>query len=419
MSRKLGTTGVAVAVVFFGLVGTGGVAAAAPTPLVLDLSQGAAFTILGHSCGGIQETVYANGFDATTGFPTGVVDLQTACGGSGRGGGYHSTTYTASADVMWDFTATEVSTAVPATGAAAPGFAATDSNGNQIYDSGSSAYLLLASGFTPTPRVTGISTTEGPAGGGTPVVISGTGFTGATQVSFGTTPATSFTITDDNSITAMSPVAPAGQFDVTVTSAGGTDATGAFDLFTFVVAPTITSLRPASGPLQGGNQVVITGTGLAAVTSVSIGGNYAPILSQSDTSITVTAPSGEGVDNQRLTVSSVGGTASAGYAYKAPALCGSGCVFTSPGTASGTTGVPFSFTVSASGGVTPTFTEKGKLPKGITFVDNFDGTATLSGTPVNIGHKVAAGTYRDKIKAIFTYGTATRTITQALTLTVS
>lgn len=419
MIRKLITTGAAMAAVFLGLVGSGGVAAAAPTPLVLDLSQGAAFTILGHSCGGIEETVFANGFDTTTGFPTGVVDLQTTCGGSGRGGGSHSTTYTASADVMWDFTATVVSTAVPATGAAPAGFAATDANGNQVYDSGSSAYLLLAPGFTPTPRVTGISATEGSAGGGTPVVISGTGFTGATQVSFGTTPATSFTITDDSSITAVSPVAPAGQVDVTVTSAGGTDATGAFDLFTFVAAPTITSLRPASGPLQGGNQVVITGTALAAVTSVAIGGNYAPILSQSDTSITVTAPPGEGVDSQRLTVSSVGGTASAGYAYTAPDLCGSGCVFTSPGSASATTGVPFSFTVSASGGVTPTFTEKGRLPRGVTFVDNFDGTATLSGTPVNIGRKMAAGTYRDRIKATFAYGTATRTVTQAFTLTVS
>jgi len=261
--------------------------------------------------------------------------------------------------------------------------------------------------------------TVGPASGGTSVVISGTGFTGATQVDFGTTPAASFSITNDHSITAVAPVAPAGQVDVTVTSAGGTDATGAFDLFTFVAAPVIASLSPNSGPLQGGNQVVISGTGLAAVTSVYFGGIYAFVSSQSDTSITVTAPAGEGVDSTTVTVSSVGGTASAGYTYTAPDLCGTGCVFTSPNTASATTGVPFSFTVSATGGVIPTFKEGGRLPHGVTFVNNYDGTATLSGTPVNTPLRVAAGTYLLKIKATFAYGTAVKYVTQILTLTVS
>lgn len=419
MISKSLTAGVAVLAMSAGLAGFGGVAGAASTPTALDLTQSQAFSILGASCGGIQETVYANGFDPTSGFPTGVVDLKTSCGGSGRGGGYHTTTYTASADVTWDWTATVVSTAVPATGAAVPGFSATDANGNQVYDSGSSAFLLLASGFTPTPRVTGISVTQGPATGGTSVVITGTGFTAASAVSFGGVPASSFTITGDTSIAAVAPAAPAGPVDVTVTSAGGTDVTGAFDVFTFVAAPTISGLSPASGPLQGGNQVVISGTNLAAVTSVTFGGIPTYPSAQSDTSLTVTAPAGEAVDNTSVTVTSVGGTASASYAYTAANLCGTGCVFTSPATAVATTGVPFSFTVSANGGVTPTFLEKGKLPRGVTFVDNFDGTATLSGTPTTVGHKVAAGTYRDKIRATFAYGTASKTITQVFVLTVS
>ena len=86
---------------------------------------------------------------------------------------------------------------------------------------------------------------------------------------------------------------------------------------------------------------------------------------------------------------------------------------------SAATGVPFSFTVSATGGVVPSFAEKGRLPNGVTFVDDFDGTATLSGTPVGLGHPSAAGTYRMKIRAVFAYGTASRTIAQTLTLTVS
>jgi len=401
-----------------GLVGFGGVAGATSTPLALDLNQPQAFSILGHSCGGIQETVYANGFDPTSGFPAGVVDLKTSCGGSGRGGGYHTTTYTASADVTWDWTATVVSSTVPAVGAAIPGFSATDANGNQVYDSGSSAFLLLAPGFTPAPRVTAISVTQGPASGGTSVVITGTGFTAATAVGFGGVSASSFTVTGDTSITAVAPAAPAGPVDVTVTSAGGTDATGAFDVFTFVAAPTIAGLTPASGPLQGGNLVVITGTGLAAVTSVTFGGIPTYPSAQSDTSLTVTAPAGEAVDSTSVTVTSVGGSASTSYTYPAPDLCGTGCVFTSPATAVATTGVPFSLTVSASGGVTPTFVEKGTLPTGVSFVDNFDGTATLSGTPTVVGLKSPAGTYRVKIRATFAYGTATKSIKQFLVLTV-
>ena len=39
-------------------------AASAASPIRLYLGQGAAFSILGHSCGGIQEKVYATGFAA-------------------------------------------------------------------------------------------------------------------------------------------------------------------------------------------------------------------------------------------------------------------------------------------------------------------------------------------------------------------
>jgi hypothetical protein len=44
-------------------------------------------------------------------------------------------------------------------------------------------------------------------------------------------------------------------------------------------------------------------------------------------------------------------------------------------------GSPGSFTVTTSGTPTPTLTRTGALPAGVTFVDNYDGTATLAGTP--------------------------------------
>ena len=76
--------------------------AEAGNPIALALPQGDAFSILGHSCGGIQEQTYATGFGAG-GLPGGDVYMQTRCGGSGRGGGYKTTTYSAWADVVWDW----------------------------------------------------------------------------------------------------------------------------------------------------------------------------------------------------------------------------------------------------------------------------------------------------------------------------
>src|SRR5689334_5152550 len=73
------------------------------TPVALLLPQSTAFSILGHSCGGIQEQAFATGFSSLNGDPMGDVYIQTRCGGSGRGGGYHVTTYSAWVAVTWDF----------------------------------------------------------------------------------------------------------------------------------------------------------------------------------------------------------------------------------------------------------------------------------------------------------------------------
>ena len=80
------------------VLGLTATAEAAPASLVL--SQGAAFSILGHSYGGILEKPYATGFASGTGYPTGAVYMSTSCGGSGRGGAGGSTLYSAWANVI-------------------------------------------------------------------------------------------------------------------------------------------------------------------------------------------------------------------------------------------------------------------------------------------------------------------------------
>jgi hypothetical protein len=79
-------------------------AASAFTDVSLSVPQATAFAALGHSCGGIQEQVFATGFDLTTGYPAGDVYLSTHCSGSGHSSPTH--TYSAWLAVTWDFSGT-------------------------------------------------------------------------------------------------------------------------------------------------------------------------------------------------------------------------------------------------------------------------------------------------------------------------
>ncbi len=71
-----------------------------------------------------------------------------------------------------------------------------------------------------TPTVTSISPVAGPAAGGTLVAMTGTGFTGALLVGFGSTQASSISVLSDTSLVAVSP-AGTGNVNVTVVTPGG------------------------------------------------------------------------------------------------------------------------------------------------------------------------------------------------------
>jgi alpha-tubulin suppressor-like RCC1 family protein len=71
------------------------------------------------------------------------------------------------------------------------------------------------------PTVTNVQPNTGPKAGGTTVIISGTGFTNATEVSFEGVSATSFSVLSATSISAVSP-AGSGSVFITVTTPAGT-----------------------------------------------------------------------------------------------------------------------------------------------------------------------------------------------------
>lgn len=170
------------------------------------------------------------------------------------------------------------------------------------------------------PTVSSVSPPSGPPGGGTTIVITGTNFTGATNVTIGGSNATSYTVMSATSISATTPAHAAGAVDVVVTTPGGT-ATGT-NLFTYVVAtpPTISSVAPPNGPVTGGTSITITGTNFAGTNSVTVGGTAVTGFTvMSATTITATtAAHAAGVVDVVVTNADGSGTGTGLFTYLAP-----------------------------------------------------------------------------------------------------
>ena len=198
--------------------------------------------------------------------------------------------------------ATSITATAPAHAAGAVDVTVTTPSGTSTT---SSADLFTYQGV---PTVTGLSPGSGPLAGGTSVSITGSNFTGATAVNFGSSAASGVTVNSATSITATAPAHAAGAVDVTVTTPGGTSTTSSADLFTYQGVPTVTGLSPGSGPLAGGTSVSITGSNFTGATAVNFGGSAASgVTVNSATSITATAPA-HAAGAVDVTVTTPGGT---------------------------------------------------------------------------------------------------------------
>ncbi|MFM7253605.1 MAG: beta strand repeat-containing protein, partial [Ilumatobacteraceae bacterium] len=146
--------------------------------------------------------------------------------------------------------------------------------------------------YVARPVVSQLTPASGTWRGGTTVVINGSNLTGALEVSFGSTAATTFTVNSASQITATAPASVvAADVFVTVRTVGGTSATGTDSTYTyFIPRPVVTSVTPSFGLLAGGNQVTIVGTDLDELQSVTIGGAAAAVVSGTATQIVVTVP---------------------------------------------------------------------------------------------------------------------------------
>jgi Putative Ig domain/Beta-propeller repeat len=230
----------------------------------------------------------------------------------------------------------------------------------------------LPSGVTFVDNGNGTGTLAGTAatgtGGAYAISLKATNTAGSTTQSFTLTVNEAASITSTNTTTLTA--GTAGTF--TVTTRG-------------FPKPSLSE----TGGLPSGVTFVDNGNGtatLAGTPGAATGGNY---------TLNFTAHNGIGTDgSQSFTL----------VVHQPSAI-------TSTNNTSCQVGIACTFTVTATGVPTPTLSETGTLPGGITFVDNGNGTATLAGTPA-VG---SGGVFALSMKAT----NVAATVTQSFTLTIA
>ncbi|MBI3173792.1 MAG: IPT/TIG domain-containing protein [Chloroflexi bacterium] len=253
------------------------------------------------------------------------------------------------------------------------------------------------------PSITNITPNSGPVAGGTSVVITGTGFTGATGFTFGGTNATC-TVISDTQINCTAPSHTAGAVDVVVTVPGGSaTSVGGFTY----IATAITGMNPTSGPTSGGTTVVITGTGFTGATGFTFGGTNASCAVNSDTQITCTTPAHTaGPVDVVVTVPGGSATSVGGFTYIPATL-----TLTASGAATIKPGDPYVYTFNYTTSPTPFNAQvKFTLPGHATFVSNTGGFTCAEAAGVvtcDLGAITANGSFTvtvqvDKLKKVNT-----------------
>jgi hypothetical protein len=264
------------------------------------------------------------------------------------------------------------------------------------------------------PAITSAASTTFVAGSSGSFTITTSGTPAAALSETGSLPAgVSFVDNGNGTATLSGTAAASGVYPFSITASNGVspNASQSFTL-TVETAPSITSASSTTFVAGSSGELTVTTQGL-------------PTASLSESGV---LPTGVTFTDNGDGTATLAGTPTAGGSYPITITASNGVspnasqpftltvdsapAITSGGSATFTESVDSSFTVVSTGTPTPSLSETGSLPSGLSFNDNGDGTATLSGTPAD----GSSGTYLVAVTASNGVGEAA---TQDLTITVN
>jgi hypothetical protein len=176
---------------------------------------------------------------------------------------------------------------------------------------GSSASATYTYDPPPPPTVYDLVPDHGPLQGGNEIELYGWDLGDATEVRFGDT-AADFVVLDDTVIHAVVPPgAEVGLVDVVVTGPTGSSAPVQYRYDEPPAKPTVSSVTPSSGPMEGGTIVTISGEHLGTADAVLFGTTPADFGVLDDGTLIATTPPTANAGLVDVRVHSPGGTSDA------------------------------------------------------------------------------------------------------------
>ena len=288
---------------------------------------------------------------------------------------------------------------------------------NGVLPNATQSFTLTVTQATQAPAITSAAATTFTTGALGTFTVTTTGFPTPALTESGPLPGgVTFTDNKNGTATLSGTTTAAGTYPLTLTAANGVlpNATQSFTLtVTQATQPAITSAAATTFT-----------TGVSGTFTVTTTGFPTPALTESGP-----LPSGVTFTDNKNGTATLSGTTTAAGTYPLTFTAANGVLpnatqsftltvnqatqapaITSAAATTFTTGALGTFTVTTTGSPTPTVSESGALPGGVTFTDNGNGTATLSGTPT------AAGTYPLTLTAA---NGVLPNATQSFTLTVT
>jgi hypothetical protein len=209
---------------------------------------------------------------------------------------------------------------VPTTSTAGAAAPSTDFYGNKRPDPAVSNRLDVGAieyqGSVPAPTLTSVTPATGVRGTAVSVTLTGTNLSGVWTINLSGTGITVSNITAVNSTTVTATFtiaagAATGARNISVTTPGGTSnvLTGAFT----VVAPTLTSISPATGVQGTAVAVTLTGTNLTGATAITLSGTGITVsnltaVNSTTVTATFTIAASAGLGARNISVTTPGGT---------------------------------------------------------------------------------------------------------------